>query len=66
MLVRWMMITLVGAGCFLVVATPWIVVYEAWNERRSCAEINPIATMVCALLCVFEVATAIDWLVGWS
>lgn len=56
-------IGLLGAG--LIIATPWMFVLESIREYRSGQmDINPVVVMVCAILCLFELASAVDWLTG--
>ena len=57
--------TLIVGACVLMTAMPWIVCGEIIIEaRKGNPDANGLAFMVCAGLCLFEVAAVIDWLIG--
>lgn len=65
-MVNALMIGLLLLGGSMVFLAPWIVVVAyCVAAKRGDSNMDAVAPGACLILCIFEVASAIDWAMGW-
>lgn len=56
---------LVTVGILLIIAAPWLLLWECWRERHrpQADDMSWLGIPICVVMCLAEVAMVIDWLI---